>query len=383
MKKIAITVASFFIITGIMTNEVHAEEDFKMELYTIDTELDSLMQNYVEGTEEQLSNVDEKSMKFIKNIAFDAHLIGNDYGIYPSIIIAQAVLESGNGESELASEPNYNLFGMKGSYNGEYATMLTKEDDGSGYKYTINANFKKYPDISASLQDHGKLLREGLDGYYSGTWRENAKSPKEAADYLQGRYATDTKYSSKLMSIINNYNLERFDKILSDRDLAWLSSNSLDPWELPIVDDFKVKDLRAWGSSLNEIIREISEVDDNEKGILNNYNKHYVEEYLGLTFDVFNINGPRYTRIPNAGDIAIYNVQNNHNEMIERYAIVEGLKDDSLFISEGVKGKSGLYIIYRAVPKSSLSKFEFISIKDLKESFGSKPATIGFPGVYQ
>ena len=46
--------------------------------------------------------------------------------ILPSLTIAQAILESSNGNSGLTKKAN-NLFGMKGAYKGEYVTMSTKE----------------------------------------------------------------------------------------------------------------------------------------------------------------------------------------------------------------------------------------------------------------
>ena len=228
MKKTILTFASFFMVS---TTSVHATDEIKSSDPALELEV------HVKGTEDQLSNVSEDFVVFIKDIALDAYASGEEYGIYPSVIIAQAVLESGGGTSKLSESPNYNLFGVKGSYEGQSARMQTKEDNGSGNLYTIETKFRKYPNIKASLGDHGRLLREGLNGFYSGTWRENAETPKEAAEFLQGRYATDTKYASKLMSLINNYNLERFDMELTDRDLAWLSSDSLDPWELPIIDN--------------------------------------------------------------------------------------------------------------------------------------------------
>lgn len=44
--------------------------------------------------------------------------IGQDYNIYASVLIAQAILESNSGQSGLSQAPYYNFFGIKGSYNG-------------------------------------------------------------------------------------------------------------------------------------------------------------------------------------------------------------------------------------------------------------------------
>lgn len=372
--KVKLALASAVIVAGIsIPQNVNADEsNNRLPIYTVDTEFKVSEQEHVKGTDNQLKEVDENTMKFIKDIAFDAYLSGNEYGIYPSIIIAQAVLESSSGKSDLSKHPNNNLFGVKGFYEGESVQMKTREDDGSGKLFFIYANFKKYPDKGASLRDHSQLLREGLNGYYYGAWRENAKTPEEAAEFLQGRYATDTKYASKLMKIIKNYNLERFDNPLSDRDLAWLTSNSLDPWELPIVEDYKVERVQTWGSGLENIDgkREIKDIDGKreikENNEIENYNMHYVVGSLGVSEDSIH-KAPRFKRNPKNGDIAVYKVENRNNELVEKYAIVEGSRVDSLLISEGVKGDLGLHAIYRTVNLESLPKYEFISIEKVKE----------------
>ena len=46
-------------------------------------------------------------------------------------MIAQAALESAWGTSALSAEPNHNLFGVKGNYNGQSVNMYTLEDAGA------------------------------------------------------------------------------------------------------------------------------------------------------------------------------------------------------------------------------------------------------------
>src|SRR5699024_7602182 len=119
----------------------------------------------------------------------------------------------GFGGSSLSSAPNYNLFGIKGSYNGQSVTMKTWENI-NGKNVTVNAKFKKYPSYLESLLDNAYILRNGTSWdpkYYSGTWLENAKTYKEATAWLEGRYATDPAYSTKLNNLIAAYNLTRFD----------------------------------------------------------------------------------------------------------------------------------------------------------------------------
>lgn len=153
---------------------------------------------------------------FVKVIGEDARSIAGENNLYASVMIAQAILESASGNSALASAPNYNLFGIKGSYEGASANFLTSEDNGSGSMFTIRSNFRKYPSYKESLGDYVKLLRGGTDassGFYSGTWKTNTKSYKDATKFLTGRYATDTSYNSKLNGLIDAYNLTQYDTL--------------------------------------------------------------------------------------------------------------------------------------------------------------------------
>lgn len=155
-----------------------------------------------------------KQVQFIQTIAPAAVLIANQYDIYPSVMIAQAALESSWGQSDLAISYN-NLMGTKGSWNGESVTVCTREDV-DGKSIYIQAGFSVYDSWSASLYRYGHLMRNGLNWdpeYYQGTWRENTDSYSEATDWLQGRYATDTSYTNKLNQTIRSFNLDQYDSI--------------------------------------------------------------------------------------------------------------------------------------------------------------------------
>src|SRR5690625_19836 len=159
---------------------------------------------------------DSKQTQFIQRIAPTAVLIANQYGIYPSVMIAQAALESSWGQSDLATVYN-NLMGTKGTWKGESITVRTREDV-NGESVYINAGFSVYDSWGASLYRYGNLMRNGLNWdteYYHGTWRENTDSYLEATDWLQGRYATDTSYANKLNQTIQTFNLEQYDAIES------------------------------------------------------------------------------------------------------------------------------------------------------------------------
>lgn len=155
----------------------------------------------------------QSTREFINSIAEDAHDIGQQNDIYASIMIAQAILESDSGRSALSQAPNYNLFGMKGAYEGQSTDFDTLESDGRNM-FQINASFRKYPDTKASLNDYARLIKNGIDGdpdIYKGTWKSESLSYRSAASALVGTYATDPSYDKKLKSLIETYDLDRFD----------------------------------------------------------------------------------------------------------------------------------------------------------------------------
>lgn len=148
---------------------------------------------------------------FIASISEQARDIAADSDLYASVMIAQAVLESGSGTSALSQPPYNNLFGIKGSYGGSSVTMGTAEDDGTGSHYGIDAEFRSYPSAYESMLDYADLLTNAMGGYYAPARRSRCASYVDACDYLQGRYATDTSYSVKLQTIIATYGLTRYD----------------------------------------------------------------------------------------------------------------------------------------------------------------------------
>lgn len=170
-------------------------------------------------------------VEFIKKISPLAVLIAEENGIYPSVMIAQAGLESAWGTSGLAQNYN-NLMGTKGLWKGNSVTMSTGEEQ-AGKNVKINAGFSVYDSWVDSLNRYGQLMRNGLDwdeDFYRGTWRENAANYEEATDWLVGRYATDSAYADKLNATIQAYDLEKFDKLeVTDFDYEeYLTEKSLE-----------------------------------------------------------------------------------------------------------------------------------------------------------
>ena len=145
---------------------------------------------------------------FIESVAEGAIEGWNEYGVLPSITVAQAILESGWGSSTLSTQA-HNLFGIKGSYNGNYVTMSTREVI-NGQSVYVNAAFRAYANNSESVEDHGNFL-------YSNSRYSNLLGDTSYTDVAQklsqDGYATDPYYSSSLMSLVKTYDLTQLDSI--------------------------------------------------------------------------------------------------------------------------------------------------------------------------
>lgn len=144
-------------------------------------------------------------------------------GILASISLAQFILESGFGKSELAQKAN-NVFGMKCSLSGNTwsgsawdgksrYSKETKEQKADGTEYTVTADFRKYPCMEDSITDHGAYLIGAVNGSkkrYAGLVGES--DYKKAVQIIKdGGYATDTAYVSKICGLIEKYNLTQYD----------------------------------------------------------------------------------------------------------------------------------------------------------------------------
>lgn len=161
------------------------------------------------ATANEATRLTDETHKFIETIAPIAVELSEAHDLYPSVTIAQAVLESQSGTSGLSSAPSYNLFGVKGNYKGNSITLPTHEDDGQGNHYVVNAEFRSYPSWRASLEDYAAILEQPM---YYGVKESRTSSYKEATVFLTGKYATDTLYYAKLNNLIEAYNLTKYDK---------------------------------------------------------------------------------------------------------------------------------------------------------------------------
>lgn len=153
--------------------------------------------------------------QFIEKIKDTSIVQSNLINVLPSLTIAQAILESNNGNSELATQANA-LFGIKANdWTGKKYSKLTKEVV-NGQTITVNADFRAYDNWADSIADHSKLfLKERYKALI------NEKDYKKACYAVkEAGYATDTNYASKLIKLIEENSLYKYDE-KSDIDKAF------------------------------------------------------------------------------------------------------------------------------------------------------------------
>lgn len=152
----------------------------------------------------------EKEELFIQSLVPKAKELQAEYGIWPSLLIGQAILESDWGQSELAVQSN-NLFGIKSS--SDDAVYRTKEFSAESGWSEIAASFKSYPSRDAALVDYALLLTQGTQwnpSLYHGVI--SADTYQEAAAAIQrAGYATDPNYAEKVLALIERYELYQYD----------------------------------------------------------------------------------------------------------------------------------------------------------------------------
>lgn len=149
-----------------------------------------------------------RSQQFIQSVAQGAIDGWNQYRVLPSITVAQAILESGWGQSSLSTSA-HNLFGIKGSYNGHSVVMRTREVYGGRSVY-VNANFRAYANNSESVTDHGRFLN--VNSRYRNLLGDT-NYVSVANKLRQDGYATDPSYANSLINLVRTYNLTQLDSV--------------------------------------------------------------------------------------------------------------------------------------------------------------------------
>ncbi len=222
-KEEIVTLANMFLAKNTSGNNI-GKSNYK--LVSIEEVLDKLslkksekqkVYRYIEDLKPVALNNrlkdDPSYKKFIDELTPTAIDIYNKYDILPSVTIAQAILESGWGKSELTSKSN-NLFGIKAdsSWKGKSVLMKTSEY----YNKIINDSFRVYASKGDSLKDYGEFLYKNKRYKEQGVLTAlNYKDQAEAIEKAGYSTIEDKKgnqvYADLVIKIIKENNLQLID----------------------------------------------------------------------------------------------------------------------------------------------------------------------------
>ena len=195
-------------------------------------------------------------------------------GILASVSMAQFILESGYGKSELALGAN-NCFGMKKSLSGNtwgdstwdgvsIYTKKTQEQNVDGSYVTVTAEFRKYANVEDSIADHSAYLLGAKNGEklrYDGL--KGCSDYKKAVQIIKdGGYATSLTYVEKLCSIIERWKLTQYD----------LKGEASD-----VVKYYRVR--RSWADAASQL--GAYTVIDNAKAMADKHSEYTVYDWNG------------------------------------------------------------------------------------------------------
>lgn len=165
-----------------------------LSLFTLTTLL-----SFAQPAEHKMTSV--QYIEQFKDEAIKEMLMNN---IPASITLAQGMLESGNGNSDLAVYAN-NHFGIK-CHTGWDGPTFIKDDDAK------DECFRKYPSVLDSYNDHSNFLK--TRSRYSSLFELKRTDYKGWAKGLkEAGYATDPKYTQRLLEIIETHKLYEYDKV--------------------------------------------------------------------------------------------------------------------------------------------------------------------------
>ncbi|MDG1396926.1 MAG: glucosaminidase domain-containing protein [Polaribacter sp.] len=159
---------------------------------------------FIKKLKKKNPSLNKYTLAYIRKYAPIAVKEMHDYKIPASITLAQGILESGKGRSELALKSN-NHFGIK-CHTGWKGERVYHDDDEKG------ECFRKYLYPETSYNDHSLFLTQRRR--YAFLFEYDIKNYRKWAFGLRkAGYATDKKYPNKLLKIIKDYRLYEFDKI--------------------------------------------------------------------------------------------------------------------------------------------------------------------------
>ena len=264
------------------------------------------------------------------------------FKIPASITLAQGILESGNGNSKLARQAN-NHFGIKCHENWEGGTFYQDDDK-------ENECFRSYPDAGESYVDHSLFLANR--SRYSSLFSLAMTDYKGWAQGLKSAgYATNPKYASLLIDLIEKYDLAQYDVMpMPDKQEDLVAVN-----ETPLT--------QVSGSSTPIVYADLDLVEVKHKVFENNNKVHYIVVQKGDTF----------YRIAEEFNLGVWQL-NKYNELGKRDVLTEG---EIIYITpksnRSAKGNN-VHVCEKAMSLREVSQLEGIKLEKLMSyNFSENP----------
>jgi flagellum-specific peptidoglycan hydrolase FlgJ/LysM repeat protein len=154
----------------------------------------------------------DRNLDYITKYSRAAVLSMDRVGVPASIVLAQGILESAAGTSELAVAAN-NHFGIKCGNNWKGKSYKKKDDDRDREGNLVESCFRSYVSVEESFVDHGQFLRDPSKATrYSFLFNLDRTDYKAWARGLQSAgYASAPDYADKLINLIERYKLYEYD----------------------------------------------------------------------------------------------------------------------------------------------------------------------------
>ena len=269
---------------------------------------------------------------------------------FPSITVAQSILESDYGESELAINAN-NFFGIKAdkTWIGDIYVKDASEEINGKLVNVGETKWRKYKTIEDSFEDHDKFLArtDWHKEYYKDSI--NAKNYIEQAKALTGKYATDSSYGEKLIKIIEANKLYELDKEVVEpikEVIAESMPEPVVPEPIPQIVDLGYNEYRVVsGDTLYSIAKRNNITVDTLVSWNGLEDKNYIK--IG---DLLIVKDGQFKYTVVSGD-TIYKISRKFQTSVESIKSINGLKDNTIYIGQ-VLNIDGLEVITAPQPQS-------------------------------
>lgn len=202
--------------------------------------------------------------------------LGRKNKILPSVVIAQTALETGWGTTDLTRK--YNVLGMKtdlinstwkehSTWGGEVYRKVTPEYHNGQLVY-VEDNFRVYHTFRECIEDYENfLLYVRNDKGYKYRRVQGKTNPAEVINIIRvgtgtnskpEGYMTDPKYETKILSLIQQYNLTQFDSVMDDEKERYAVQRSLDETQFRLglykdLENAKRKAEENWGYKVYDV----------------------------------------------------------------------------------------------------------------------------------